>query len=128
VFDQDRNFAFLRYEVEGKGKQILNLGFGPEAGGLATSVEWSIVLKDNTFASQGQGWTITHDGTLTIDGANGNVTVFHNNILSAASLNTNLSFYEQHSVAIALAIAVAVVIVAAVIVNVNIKRRKDDVV
>jgi len=121
-------FSTLRFHAEGKGIQMLNLHLKPETGGLQPSAEWSVSFGNGTFATVGHGWTISRDGTLTISGAHGNVTVFHNGILSGSFLGSNLPFYEQHSVAIAVAAGAVAVLAAAVIVNVNIRRRKDDLV
>lgn len=123
LFDPIDEISFLQYAVEGKGTQIFNLGFGPVPGGLLTNAEWSVILKNSVFASEGQGWTITHDGTMSINGANGNVTIIHSG--EYAGLNSKQPFYEQHSVAIGVVAAVAVTVVSGAIVNLRIRRRKD---
>ena len=119
--------AILVYGVEGKGNQVLNLGFGPERSGFSSSVDWSVILKDNTFAAPGEGWSISHDGTMNISGANGNVTVLYWGFLANAGQSSNLPFYEQHSVAIFAAVAVAATVMVTVAIKVNIRRSKDDV-
>lgn len=123
VFDPIDHISFLQYVVEGKGVQILNLGFGPEAGGLTVNAEWSVILRNSVFVNEGQGWTITYDGTMSINGANGNVTIIHSGAFIGQS---NLPFYEQHSVAIVIAVAVAAVVSVGIVINVNIRRHQDD--
>ena len=112
----------LRYAVEGQGKQILNLGLGPEEGGLGSSLEWSVIVNNNVFLAQGEGWTISHDGTMVVNGASGNVSIVHYGFLGYFGndlQNSNLPFYQQHSVAIAIATAVAVVVVIAIVIKVK---------
>ncbi len=128
IFDATAQLSFLQYGVQGKGVQILNLGFGPENGGLVTNAEWGVFLNNKVFASEGQGWTISHDGTISINAANGNVTILHQGELASLGENSNLPFYEQHSVAIVIIGVVAATVVVGVVVNVSIRRRSGDVV
>ena len=112
----------LRYAVEGQGKQILNLGLGPEEGGLGSSLEWSVTVNNNVFLAQGEGWTISHDGTMVVNGANGNVSIVHYDFLGSFGnglQNSNLPFYQQHSVAIATAVIVAAALSIAVAVKIK---------
>ena len=128
ILDPINRISFLQYGVTGEGTQILNLGFGPESSSeLVINSEWSVVFHNNVFSSEGHGWTIAHDGTLSVSAANGNVTIIHTGF-SSFGQNSNLPFYEQHSVAIVVVVAVVAVVGVGVVVNVNIKRRKDDVV
>jgi hypothetical protein len=128
MLDPINRISFLQYGVTGEGTQILNFGFGRESSGALINAEWSVVLHNHVFANEGQGWTIAHDGTLSVSGANGNVTIIHTGSVSGFGQNSNLPFYEQHSVAIVVVVAVVAIVGVGVVVNVNIKRRKDDVV
>lgn len=119
--------ANFRYKVDGNGKQILNLGFGPEPGGSSSGIEWSVVFDNNVFAAQGDQWNISHDGTITVDGASGTIRVIHWGFLSQIAQNSNLPFYEQHSIALFVMAAVAATVIVAVAIKVNIRRRDDDV-
>ena len=115
----------LRYVVEGQGEQIFNLGFGSEEGGLSANVEWGVVLNNSVFVSEGNGWSISHDGTMVVTGATGNVSIVHYGFLNFYgnnSLGSNLPFYQQHSVAIAIAIVVAITV--AIAVAIKVKNRK----
>jgi hypothetical protein len=100
----------LRYVVEGKGKQILNFGLGPEE---SASFEWTVSVNSHVFG-EGSVWTISHDGTIIVNGAIGNVSIAHYDFGAVIS-NSNLPFYQQHSVAIAMAVAVAVTVAIAVV-------------
>jgi hypothetical protein len=109
----------LRYVVEGHGVQILNLGVNSTQSGISASAEWNIVFGNRNFVAEGDGWYLSHDGTLTITGATaGNVTVLHYIFLNVGNAQ-NLSFYQQHSVAIAVAVAIAVTVAVAVAIKVK---------
>jgi len=112
----------LRYAVEGKGQQIFNLNLGPEQGGLSSSLEWSVTVNSNVFLAQGEGWTVSHNGTLVINGVTGNVSIVHYRFSGSFGNNfqgSNLTFYQQHSVGIALAVVVVIVIVVAFVIKVR---------
>jgi hypothetical protein len=112
----------LRYVVEGHGTQILNLGVNPTQSGISANAEWDVVFGARNFAEEGNGWYLSHDGTLTITGATaGNVTVMHYTFSNVFTVQ-NLSFYQQHSVAIASAVAVAVTVAIAVAIKVKTKK------
>jgi hypothetical protein len=120
------NFSTFNYAVEGKGNQILNLGLGPEEGGSITSVEW-IILNNHAFLAEGEGWSILHDGTMIVNGLVGNVSIIHfgsSELLSVS--NSNLPFYQQHSVAIATAAAVTITLVIAVVIKVKNREQSSE--
>jgi hypothetical protein len=118
--------AMLRYEVEGKGNQILNLGLGPQQGGFSASVQWSVILSNNAFATEGQDWSISHDGTMVVNGATSNITIVHWGFSESSVPNSNLPFYEQHSVAIIIAVAVAATVIVAVAVKVTNRKHSGE--
>jgi len=111
----------LRYAVEGRGTQILNLGLSPQEADFEADAEWTITVNGNVFLGQSEGWRISHDGTLTVSGPSGNVSVVHTDYFGNGS---NLPFYEQHSVVIAIAAALAIVVVIAV--GVKVVKRKQS--
>jgi len=108
----------LRYVVEGQGKQILNLGLG----GSNPNVEWSVTVDNNVSLAEGKAWSISNDGTMIVNGASGNVSIVRfdlSDLFGNVESNSNLPFYQQHSVAIAIATAFAVVVVIAVLIEVK---------
>jgi len=105
----------LVYYTQDNGEQVINMGL-PNAG---NTVDW-VVFSNNTFVTN--GWTLSPDGTVTVAGLTGNITVVYFGFTSQMN-NSNLPWYEQHSVAIAVAIAVAVTVGAAVAVSVTLKKR-----
>lgn len=111
-FPNDR----LNFRVQGKGKQVINMGVGLNGGG---SVDW-VVSSNGTFVNS--GWSVSRNGSVTLIGLTGNINVIYYDFTGQLP-RSNLPFYEQHSVAIAVAVAVAVTVAAAVAVNVVIKRR-----
>jgi hypothetical protein len=121
--------ARLRYVVKGQGKQILNLGLGSEESGLSASAEWSVIFNNNIFVSEGNGWDISHNGTMVITGATGNVSIVHYGFLGFygnIASRSNLPFYEQHSVAIVIALAVAVTVVIAIVIKVKNREHSGE--
>ena len=111
---------FLRYVVEGRGKQIFNLGLDPEDG------EWSVIF-DDAFMSEGDGWSASPEGTLTITGATYSVIIsyygFPDAIAGAGA--SNQPFYERHSVAIVVAVALAITVTLTVLISLRVRKRLD---
>jgi hypothetical protein len=108
----------LRYAVEGNGKQIFN--FGQQ--GHVNEVDWTIVKtvdRKNIFLTPGTDYTISPNGTIVVNGATGNFSIAHYNFYYNNLLNSNLPFYEQHSVAIATSTATAIIIVLAIVMAVR---------
>ena len=114
----------LRYTIQGTGKQILNLDLGSQSGQFGSS-DWSVVINKpariSIFLTPGKDWTISRDGTIVVNGANGNVSIVHYDFMNI--LQTNQPFYQQHSVAIVTLIAV----VATVSITLEIKIKSKNV-
>jgi hypothetical protein len=122
-YDYLRKISVLTYFAEGQGTQTLNIGIGAgkEQGGI--NIEWSVIEND-TFIAQGNKWNITPEGTLTITGFAGNVTVFYFSLGENAS-GENLSFIQQHSIVILTAFVVVITIVVAIVVRAKSKKHSD---
>ena len=119
----------LRYVVEGQGKQIVNLGLGPKSGDPSLSFEWIVSANNHTFFAEGDVWSLSHDGTITVNGASGNVSITHYDFADFGNgiSNSNSPFYQQHSVAIVTVIAVAIVVVIAVVIKVKNKEQPSGI-
>jgi len=114
----------LRYDVEGGGKQILNLGLSPQQADFDAGAEWTVTVNGKVFLGEGEGWSIANDGSLTVSGPSGNVSVVHTDYFGN---DANLPFYQQHSVVIVITAALAIVVVIAVAVKViNRKQPRKD--
>ena len=114
------NMLFLSYVVEGKGEQSLNFGPGSQqVSGVSAGAEWNVVFGTRLVATEGEGWNLLPNGTLIVTGAseNENVTILH--YVFAGSSNSNLPFYQQHSIAIIVAIVVALTVVVAVVIKIK---------
>lgn len=118
-FDTLRRIALLAYFVEGQGTQTLNMGIESGKGESGASAEWSVLFND-VFVGEGDGWSIAPDGTLTVTGVTGNVTIIYFSIEDGSS--ANLPFHEQHSIVILTAVAVAITVTATVAVKVKNKK------
>jgi hypothetical protein len=125
AFNTTLQSARLRYAVEGQGKQILNLGLGSQEGEWS-GIDWSVITNNNVFIAEGEGWTISHDGTLVVTGATGNVSIVHWGFFENSIPSSNLPFYQQHSVAIVIAIVVAVTIIVAIVIKVKSKEHSGE--
>jgi len=125
AFNTTLQSARLRYAVEGQGKQILNLGLGSQEGEWS-GIDWSVITNNNVFIAEGEGWTISHDGTLVVTGATGNVSIVHWGFFENSIPSSNLPFYQQHSVAVVIAIVVAVTIIVAIVIKVKSKEHSGE--
>jgi len=108
------NVAILNYLVQGKGKQIINMGTGSQS-----VAEWSVFYL-NRVLSNGDNWRVSQNGTVIVNGLAGNVTILYYGFMGGEN-TSNLPFYVQHSVAIVSAVAVAVTVVVAVAIKVKTK-------
>ena len=118
AFNTTLQSARLRYAVEGEGKQIFNFGLGSQ-GGEWSGVDWSVITGNNVFMAEGEGWTISNDGTLVVTGVTGNVSIVHWGFFENSLPSSNLPFYLQHSVAIATVVVVAIIVSVAVAIKVK---------
>ena len=83
--------------------------------------EWSVIVG-NVWLGEGEGWTITPDGTVTVTGAVGNVSIARYSFSSSNGDTSNLPFYERHSVTIATVTMVAATVVIATLIKVRNNR------
>jgi hypothetical protein len=107
--------GILRYNVTGQGNQTFNFNLEPK------EREWSVVF-DGEYRPEGNGWNLEDHETITVTRAAVNVTIFYMGI--PGDSNSNLSFYERHSVAISTGAVVTVVVVSGVFIRV--KGQKTD--
>jgi hypothetical protein len=118
TYNDSFRVAILRYVVGGQGKQTFNLGFDSK------EEDWSVLFND-VFMGEGDGWSFSPDSTLSLTGATNNVTIIYYTFLDSVEVggsNSNMPFYQQHSVAIITAAAVAVTVSLAIVVKVKNKE------
>jgi hypothetical protein len=123
-YDYLRKISVLTYFAEGQGTQTLNIGIeaGKNQGGI--NIEWSVIVND-TFVAQGNKWNINPEGTLTITGLSGNITVFYFSIGEEAN-NENLPFFQQHSIVILTIFAAAITVVVAIVIKTKNQKIQND--
>ncbi len=123
-YDYLRKISVLTYFAQGQGKQTLNIGIGAgkEQGGI--NIEWSVIVND-AFIAQGDKWNITPEGTLSITGLSGNVTILYFSIGEEEN-NENLPFTQQHSIVILTACTVIATITLAAIIKVRLKKSETE--
>ena len=105
----------LVYFAQGTGTQTINLGLS--ASEASDASEWSVIVDNNVFLAKGRGWELLADDTIIVEGQSGNITVAH---FELGSLEKNLFFYANHSVAI----LTAVVLITLIIVCLAIRFKK----
>jgi len=105
----------LSYFTQDSGQQVVNMGLA----NAGNSVDW-VVYSNGTFVTN--GWNVSRNGTVTVDGLGGNITLIYFGFTNELG-NSNLPFYEQHSVAITVAVALAITVAVAAAINVTVKRR-----
>jgi len=116
------DFAFgqtfsMTYLIEGQGKQTVNLGLNSSKPTHAS--EWSVVVPGNIFLAEGEGWNLLPDDTVVVYGLTGNVSIAHFGFSTPS--DSNLPFYQQHSIAIITAAAVTVTVTVAAIIKVKLR-------
>jgi len=121
-FDYLRRLSVLAYFVEGQGMQTVNIGIEPRENEGGLNAEWSVLFND-VFMGEGDGWSMARDGTITVTGAVGNVTIIYYSIEDGNS--ADLPFFEQHSIVFLTGVAVAVTMTVAVLVKVKSKRQSE---
>jgi len=105
------------YTAEGLGSQSIDLGLNSTESDVT---EWSVIVGDNIFLAEGDGWTLTPDGTIVVQGLEGNVTIAH---FELGSFEKNVLFSLEHSVAILTGIVLVIVVVAAVATKIRINKK-----
>ena len=94
--------------------------------GLNTSlpthpIEWTVGVPGNSFLAEGDGWRLLPDDSVVVNGLTGNISVTH--YFSVPS-DSNLPFYQQHSIVIVTAIVLSVVVAMAAVIRVKVRTLK----
>jgi hypothetical protein len=115
---------FLNYLVYGQGNQTFH--FNP----LQRGGDWSVTFN-GSFIGENEGWLLSPGGTLTVYKApsGSNVTLAYfvfPDALGGNGNNSNLPFFQRHSVIIATSIAVTITMGAAVAVTIVSKRNQHN--
>ena len=87
--------------------------------------EWSVIVN-GVWLGEGEGWKITSDGTITIKGVIGNVSLVHYNFLGLNETDKDLSFFEQHSVSITTIAFAGFTVILGTIIWIKTKRHSDQ--
>jgi len=117
--------ARLRYVANGLGEQTFQMGIAAGEGRWGLHPEWSVIVN-GVWLGEGDGWRISPDGTVTIKGVAGNVTIIHYNFLGLSGSDKDLPFYEQHSVSIATAAFAGFIAILGIAVRFKTKNRHDS--
>lgn len=118
-------WARLRYVAEGLGEQTFQMGIAAGEGRWGLHPEWSIIVN-GVWLGEGDGWRIMPDGTVTIKGVTGNVSIVHYNFFGLGGSDEDLPFYEQHSVSIMTATFAGFIVILGAIVRLRTKKGHDS--
>ena len=115
--------ATLRCMVQGQGKQAVNLGLNTTQPTHAS--EWTVTVPgtagSTVFLAEGEGWILMPDNTVVVTGITGNLSITHYSSFTAPN-DSNLPFYQQHSIIIITATLVAVTVAIVVAIKVKVRR------
>ena len=114
--------AFIRCNVQGTGTQTINLCLNSSQSTHLS--EWTVTIPgltvpNSVFLAEGDHWNLLPDDTVVISGLTGNVTVTHYGF--NISTESNLPFYQQHSIIITTAILFAVIVAAALVIRFKVR-------
>ena len=117
--------ARLRYVAEGLGEQTFQMGIAAGEGRWGLHPEWSVIV-DGVWLGEGDGWRISPDGTVTIKGVTGNVSIVYYNFFGLIESDEDLPFYEQHSVSIMTATFAVFTAILGAIIRLITRKRRDS--
>jgi hypothetical protein len=109
--------AQLRYNAQGTGTQTVNLGLNVSQ--PTHPIEWSVGILGNSFLAEGDGWRLLPDDSVFVYGLTGNISVTHYGF--SVPSESNLPFYQQHSIVIVIAIVLSIVIAIAAVIRVKVR-------
>jgi hypothetical protein len=110
--------ATVRYYAQGVGTQTVNLGLNVTK--PTQPVEWIISPKTGVFLAEGDNWKLLHDNSVIVIGLTGNVTVSHFGFF--VPTDSNLPFYQQHSIAIITTIVLSALVAITAVIRVKGRR------
>jgi hypothetical protein len=112
----------VRYNAQGVGQQFFDFGLNKSV--PTHQSEWSVIIPGSVFLANGKGWELLPDNTVIVTGQTGNISVSRFNF--GASDNSNLPFYERHSVVLITIAIVAATVAVAAIISIKVGKHKDD--
>jgi hypothetical protein len=113
--------VLVSYFSQGTGTQTVNLGLNNTQ--PTSSSEWSVVVNENVFLAEGQGWKLLPDDSLVITPPNaGNITVMHFDF-NDPEVQKNLPFWMQHFVLLLIGVVLAVTAGVAVLIRIRLSRQ-----
>jgi hypothetical protein len=118
-FNQSR--ISVRYNAQGAGQQFFD--FGLDKSVPTHQSEWMVIIPGSVFLANGQGWELLPDNTVIVTGQTGNISV--SRFSFGVPDDSNLPFYERHSVALITFAVVAATVAFAAIISVKVRKYKD---
>ena len=108
--------------MNGVGTQMVNLGLNVSK--PTSPSEWTVTILgpdgNTVFLAENEGWNLLPDNTVVVTGITGNLSVVHYNF--GANIDTNLPFFQAHSIAIITGIVLASAVAVAVVIKVKVRK------
>lgn len=110
----------VRYFAEGAGSQVVYLGINK----TTHYSEWWVTINAPTsiFLAEGREWQLLPNNTVIVTGQTGNVSITHSNFGTLE--DSNLPFYQRHSITIIIGLLVAATITVASILRLKVKKKQ----
>jgi hypothetical protein len=113
--------VLVSYFSQGTGTQTVNLGLNNTR--PTSSSEWSVVVADNVFLAEGDGWRLLPDDSLVITpSAARNITVMHFDF-NDPEVQKYLPFWMKHIILLLTGVVLSVTVAAAVLIKVRMNRK-----
>jgi hypothetical protein len=116
--------AFLRYNAQGTGSQTIDLGLNSTQ--PSHPIEWTVVVPgapgsqpSSVFLAEGDKWNLLPDNSVVVSGLTGNVSLTHFGF--NIPIESNLPFYQQHSILIITATLLAATAAVALVIRFKVR-------
>jgi hypothetical protein len=109
----------VRYNADSAGQQVFHFGLNT----TTHPSEWWVTLTGSVFLAEGKEWQLLPDNTVIVNRQTGNISVVHFNF--GATTDSNLPFYERHSIALITVVLVVATVAVAAVISVKVRKHKD---
>ncbi|MCW4000791.1 MAG: hypothetical protein NWE93_11175 [Candidatus Bathyarchaeota archaeon] len=120
AFNYSSAVTVLSYTATGEGTQTVNLGLNLTE--PTDSSQWSIIVEDDVFLAEGQGWRLLSDDSILVSAPVGNITIAHFDFGGSVG---NVGFLLEHYVLLFTGVVLAVTLAAAVLIRTRRQHRRD---
>jgi hypothetical protein len=119
-----QNSGAIHYNVTGAGTQTFNFGLNPAFAQSPKSHLITVRFNQSQYPDyhpEGDGWTLSADGTITVSQAVNDTYIFYRDFSSQLP-NEQLPFYQNHLVLVVALASVAVIVLVGALIRLKIGR------